>query len=372
LDRFADPILESWATQQEERWRWALDVVAVDDPKLAKELVSRIALVARIDGYAAPLAVFADPKLDQLRDTLLDQRRDARDRRNAVQVWLENQPASLAWVADDAGAIVSPDEQPRTRLAVVNLGIANLTSVPVVAWGGKLADQTAEDASQLLTYVEPRSSANLHVRCDVDSARDLPPGQFPPPVTLAAHIGDDIVMCDAFASPIAVRPPGFVIPGLVADWTAVSLAAAARENAAAPPIDARTRGMLDRDENNQWTLRIDVADVATSEQVIRLWLGPRRENQTPSAEVRLRPAGLDPLIADGPIQASATRTTEGWVLRFSVTPRDIDHDGILRLAVERIGSGGRVSWPRPMLPWQMEPGRFALDLKAWDQIGRGR
>ena len=372
LDRFSDPVLELWANQQEERWRWALDALAAHDREFAQMLVARIGLVANLEGCGVPFATFADPKLEQLRETLLDQRLDARDRRNAAQAWLENQPASLAWVADDAGAIVRSEELHSVPRAVVSLGIANLTSVPVVAWGGSLADQTAEDASQLLTRVEPRASSTLHVHCDVDSSRDLPPGQFPPAVRLAAHIGDDIVMCDAFASPVAVRPPGFVIPGLVADWTAGSLVAAARENAAAPPIDVRTRGLLERNESNQWMLRLDVADVATSEQVVRLWLGLRRENQTPITEVRLRPAGLEPLIADGPVETSAIRTPDAWVLRFVIPKQEIDPDGVLRLAIERIGAGGRVSWPRPMLPWQMEPGRFALDLRAWDQVGRGR
>jgi hypothetical protein len=29
------------------------------------------------------------------------------------------------------------------------------------------------------------------------------------------------------------------------------------------------------------------------------------------------------------------------------------------------GRGRRSAWPRPMLPWQDEPGRAALDTRAW-------
>jgi len=372
VDRFADTTLEIWANQQEERWRWALDAVAAKDRALARQLVERMGLVATVQQNRVPLAAFADLKLEQLCGVLLDPRKEARDRRNAVLAWLENQPASLAWIVDDAGAIAQAQESRPTARSLVSMGVVNLTAAPVVAWGGALADQSAQDASQVLKRVESQSGTELQVYCDVDSASDLPPGQFPAPVRLAAHVGDDIVMCDAFASPLAVRPPGFVIPGLVADWSAASLIAATRDPAAAPAIDPRTRGLVDRDETGRWGLRLEVADVATVEQVIRVWLGLRRENQTPSAEVRLRPAGLEPLIADGPVETIATRTPEGWVLRFAIPPSEIDQFGVLRLAVERIGPGGRVSWPRPMLPWQMEPGRFGLDLRAWDQVGRGR
>ncbi|MDX2117006.1 MAG: hypothetical protein SFY96_02360 [Planctomycetota bacterium] len=369
-DTFDDDVLEAWATQQEERWRWALEALAAADAALARSLVQRLTLCARIDGVLAPVTPVDDPSLESLLAALLDPRQRDADRRAAARDWLDAQPATLAWVRDDAGPLVGEDA---TRRAAVDISAANLTDNPAVAWAGLLADQSPSEASQALTRINARSAATMRLLCPVAEALQLPPGRLPEPIDIAAHVGDDIVLARTFAAPIAVRPPGFAIPGLVADLSAAALLAAARDPEAAQPIDARTRGMLDRDEHNRWTLRLDIDDIATREQVVRVWIGPRRDGQTPAAEVRLRPAGLEPLFAtDAGVDVLATRASERWILRVIIPPSLIDENGMLRLGIERADSEGRVSWPRPMLPWQMEPGRLALDLRAWDQIGRGR
>lgn len=44
---------------------------------------------------------------------------------------------------------------------------------------------------------------------------------------------------------------------------------------------------------------------------------------------------------------------------------------MLRLAIVRVDDRGvRSSWPRPMLPWQTEPGRLSADLSAWEGLSR--
>jgi len=392
LDRFDDPLLEAWAAQQEEQWRWALDALASADRPLALRLVAALTRAPRLDGVRAPLAPYADPGVDALKSALLDPSRHPRDRIAAAQAWLDTQPDALAWIIDDAGPGTTRDEAtPRARVLAM---LVNLGPAAAIAWLGDAQDQSPAQASQSLLSIEPQSSVAASVTTDAPETRSLPPSAPTPIARLAAHIGDAIVPLSAFTSAIAVRPPGFEIPALVADWTAAAILASATDGS--PRVNTDARGVLERDENDRWVLRLRVLDDPAAEQTVRLWLGPKTADQTPAAEVRLRPGGLEPLVAaDGPTGVSTGGSTGGahvlasrapssdpdastsgpgdaWIIRFTLPRSAIDADDVARLGLELVTREGRFAWPRPMLPWQMEPGRLAVDLGAWDQVGRGK
>lgn len=63
------------------------------------------------------------------------------------------------------------------------------------------------------------------------------------------------------------------------------------------------------------------------------------------------------------------REEDRWVL-WAHVPAGCIQDGLLRVGIERIdGHGERTTWPRPVTPWQREPGRAVIDLTAWGALG---
>ena len=74
-------------------------------------------------------------------------------------------------------------------------------------------------------------------------------------------------------------------------------------------------------------------------------------------------AGLGEIVRT---YTTVSRQGGKWVANVPIPARCVEKDGTLRIAIERTDSRGRrTSWPRPMLPWDSEPGRVALDTKAW-------
>ncbi len=104
---------------------------------------------------------------------------------------------------------------------------------------------------------------------------------------------------------------------------------------------------------------------------LRLWFGPFG---APTAVLRINPDGtvIDQTggaTALAPAHVRTTQVGEGWACWVPVPAGAVEADGTLRLGVERTDARGvRSAWPRPMLPWQREPGRAALDASTWDRV----
>jgi hypothetical protein len=121
----------------------------------------------------------------------------------------------------------------------------------------------------------------------------------------------------------------------------------------------------------QWTIYVEClrpAFSANDSDSVRIWLGPITR---PDAVLRITRDGSvrDELFSDssaaliGDIRLAADR----WSFRVTLPPDAIPSDGHLMIAMERLATGGRRwSWPRPMMPWQAEPGRVRADLSAWE------
>jgi hypothetical protein len=79
----------------------------------------------------------------------------------------------------------------------------------------------------------------------------------------------------------------------------------------------------------------------------------------------LLPAELRPQNFSVPI----TRATDRWSFRMPLPPGSIEADGTVRLGImRRDARGARSAWPRPLMPWQVEPGRAALRTGAWTEL----
>ncbi|MEM7622954.1 MAG: hypothetical protein AAF235_07090, partial [Planctomycetota bacterium] len=75
--------------------------------------------------------------------------------------------------------------------------------------------------------------------------------------------------------------------------------------------------------------------------------------------------------ASGPFRSwtSSPREPDRWTADIAIPDWAIEDDGTLILGITRtMQDGTRAAWPRPMLPWQREPGRIRIDLDAWNDL----
>ena len=177
---------------------------------------------------------------------------------------------------------------------------------------------------------------------------------------------------------VPVRVPGFKCGPMVSDLTMATWI-----SGAAPSVPAlQTAAMLmpaqsQAEAPNAVGGRVELLvecmapNIATSQSspgaidVVRVWIGPLG---APRAVFRIDATGA---IADEarradlvktPADVRIVRTADRWSFRLPIPPECIEPSGIVRLGLTRTdATGSRAAWPRPMLPWQDEPGRLALD-----------
>jgi hypothetical protein len=369
-DAFPDSVLEALARQVESRWRVALDRLAREDRDLAERVRQR--LVTTVDfgaGVMAPAwpAVAAD--LDTLQLDLLDPRSKPGDRASRARGWLDSLPQASAWVVDDAGM-----SDAMTAAPLVTLGVANLSDRATLAWA------TTSDGTEgpELVPVEPGVTRQLTIALPRDAAQ--PGGPAVDRVTV--HAGRWAVQLPVPATRMQAAPPGLRLGPFYRDWTMPAwLAGAAQglqdvtasDGSAWDAAGVLLRAEPAADSNSSgWTLIVECRQGAThvADETLRVWFGPFG---SPSATVRVTrsgaisdesrvPKGLD-------AGASVARREDRWMARLSVPASCVEPDGTIRLGLERVDALGRHSaWPRPMLPWQFEPARAAIDTRAWGGI----
>ena len=124
-------------------------------------------------------------------------------------------------------------------------------------------------------------------------------------------------------------------------------------------------------EAGTWNVFIECrSPVIGQAETVRVWVGAFG---APAAILRISSAGevVDEL---GPRQGLSSKVTgavvsrqgDTWTARVPIPARCIEKDGTVRIGLDRTDAlGRRTSWPRPMLPWQREPGRVAIDTSAW-------
>lgn len=187
-----------------------------------------------------------------------------------------------------------------------------------------------------------------------------------------------------------------------AEYVALAEARAAMGVEAAAAASGRTAGRLYRDAavdggapiDEGWVLYIeclvagvsepgasgpDISSARRSElpDELRLWLGPFGAPRavlvvTPDGRVRDDLGALPPAAAEVAAITAGAGAAGGWGawVKIPASCVDVLADGshVLRLGViRRDERGTRTSWPRAMMPWQVEPGRAAVGLDQWTQ-----
>ncbi|TVQ31672.1 MAG: hypothetical protein EA376_08390 [Phycisphaeraceae bacterium] len=355
------PVMNSFARQEEDRWRAALHRLAAVDAQLCADVAS--ALTDVIDfgaGLVAPAWTPTDSELVRFRSELLDPRMNGERLAHRARVWLGERSGLTTWVIDDAGAADA------RGAPIVSLGVAERRGRAEMA-GLRLPGLGMQEEGR-------RTPLRPHGRIVLVRAIDAGPGPVEVDIVAGDRRARQLVLCN----PVEVTPPGLVIGPLLRDWRMVDWDAGVPSPAMG---DGATAAMLQRGvHRDAWELYIECrTPTAPTEQAdpefrdqVRVWLGP---TIGPVATLRISDDGVmvdEQRPGDEPSRLSVQREADRWSVIVPIPKEAIGPDGVLRLAMQRVnGQGERSTWPRALLPWRETPGRIAVDLLKWREIGAG-
>lgn len=424
---FAEPMLEALAQQVEARWAHGLERLERADAEVAARVRWQLAAVLDFgQGVTMPVWAAGGEALAPLMDDLLDPALAPGELARRCRSWVDGRAAVAAWVIDEGRP--GPGGAPAGEFGVANLGVG-----AVLCWAAPPGEMEAADLVSVPALsaravvgvgrarVEPPAIAGVAPARRVRSSASLIR-----PAVLEVRAGEWRLERAIPSEPMPAGPPGLRIGPLMPDWTLAAWLAAGTS----PTADAvgsvpelaidpgwMTAALLFKDEQAGvlqeealgragaarsgtepgWAVYVECKGVTTPTaggraggggpggDEVRLWLGSMgattmvlrvrsdgsvfdETNAAISAAGRAR-------VGRAPVRTEADR----WQVWVPVPPECIEQrpgpDGearaVLRLAVERMDARGvRSAWPRPMLPWQREPGRGVIDVGAWREPGR--
>lgn len=344
---------EALARQVELRWQVALGRLAQEDEALALRLASRLLAVVDFGVVAAPAWPGENAGIGLLLDALLDPGQRGVDLVVRVEAFLARTGDPVVWVIDDA-----PADGALVGVAVVDPG---RDSADFGSAGGMVRPGVGRAAEALVTPIAsgPAAARFAEVSYRTPAARS---------VRLATGA-------------LAVQPPGLDLGPLLREWTMSTWTAGTPqvpagtgpgEKAGAWTTRARLL-RLTRAGAAEWVLYVECAGgqeaaaAGFGSDTVTVWLGERGRGGrvTVGADGTVKSDGLA-----GGVRATAApgagEADGSWTAWVVLGERPAGSDGTLRLAIERRdGRGVRSSFPRPVLPWQREPGRLRVDLTAW-------
>lgn len=371
VEPFADPMIENLARQNERRWQVALSWLWAANTDVASRLRHRLAAVIDFgDGVYAPAWPTDHQRIDQLLAGLLDPRISPGRRAAIAEQWLREQPGAVAWIIDDGGTL----DQQRT-IVLPTLGAANLQDRAALAWSALgtagATSQPGPDAlhpigalSQVASLVAPATPE------DIASLQRV--GE------VAANVGSWSARLPVNCRPQPISPPGLVVGPLLGDLTMREWLAGrvspSRGGVATAALLQRSPSRLGpdgRESPQTWELVIECrvapgagAGEGDSRDEVRVYFGAFGQA---SAVVRVTSSGqAEVLRGGGSPETHWSREGDTWRVRLALPAGAVEADGLVRLGVVRTDRFGRRSaWPRPMLPWQNEPARAAIDTRGW-------
>lgn len=356
-------VLDALAAQQEARWRAALLRLAEADPDACERVRRALCAVVTLESGVMAPAWPVDPQpMDRLLSSLLAPGARERDRVRAAEEFLDTRPPGVAWVVDDAGLIDAA-----TNRSLATLGVVNLGERATLSW----ASPTGADVAPTLEPLSPLKGTLATTL----ARRTVAPNATQPVGEVTANVGRWSATRLALTEPLIAAPPGLRAGPLLPPWTLASWLAGVEPRSGLADAPWATAALLERlpGASGAWTLYVECLrppEQGNDADSVRLWFGPRSR---PAAVIRVSRAGSVTdevaLETDAMLVGNVTQADDRWAFRVTVPRRAIDADGTLMLGIERLAPGGRRwAWPRPMTPWQVEPGRARIDLSAWDGI----
>lgn len=282
-------------------------------------------------------------------------------------VWSAGLPDAFAYAVDDAGIagplgddtaaplLLAGSFSPQTVLAAASPSVGRPTPpIEVEPWTARLLEFDAgllDQASPMIT-------------------------------TAGVRVGEWTQRLRLRSGVLAARPPGVTLGPLIEDITLPLLLAEDETGSGLGRIpDARTIARLEhrvpdpmKGSEPQWLLYIECqqapGEANENGDAVRIWIGPTGE---PVARVRISPDGRATdetgRFRDEAFAVRATRGDDRWAATVTIPASAVPPTGVLRMGIERTEPcGRRTAWPRPLLPWQTEPGRLAIDTTAWRSL----
>lgn len=383
-DAFGHPTLEALAAQAEARWRAALSRLRRADADLADRVRRRLVLTVSFGGgVVAPVWPCEPEDLDSLLVDLLNPRLSDGEAAERAGTWLADQPAAAAWIIDDAGT-----RDGMTGRAMATAGVANLSDRRTLTW----AQTDPPSGPPDLAPVGPGEVRRLMVPVPPEGAAR----------TVRLHLGRWSGAHPVESETLPVRPPGFRAQRFHSDWRLTEWLTGDPAPLAAPVAAGNiddpwgTSVLILRETDtptgpspasaDRWVAHVECrapgGDASPSpvapDDALRVWIGPFER-----ARHVLRVSRTGDAVDEGPPGAGTKRTPlpgvvvtrleDRWIARVPLPDGALEPGGTMRIGLERTdGRGVHSAWPRPMLPWQFEPGRIALDMSAWDGLGADR
>ncbi|MGH7131878.1 MAG: hypothetical protein ACREJO_08045 [Phycisphaerales bacterium] len=361
----APDALESLRRCVAARWRTGVGNLWRDDNQLAFELLRRLTAVVNFGaGNVLPAWCSPGEGWQSLLDDLLDPALTAPQRSARVRAWLQTQPEFVDWVIDDAGRRGAPDEA-----ELATLGIANLSgSGTIFSWAGLRGMELVPlQAGAAITAQSPSRLLEAPPRGDFVARMRLAVNGVAQPYTL----GRIERTARTLSIPIPAGPPGVPVGPLLEDWTLPAWFAGTPE-----PAATVVRGRLTYEISlSAWVLELECPVTGIDpEPGVKVYLGPA---DAPRAILTVVPSGKMSDAVSGRTSSIRVvqRPAEGndparWIA-WAPIPAEAAEAGLLRIGLVRSdGRGRRAAWPRPMMPWQSEPGRLAIDLTTWGGLER--
>jgi hypothetical protein len=367
---FENPVLEALARQVEGRWAVALGMLWMADAEIARRVQRRLAAVIEFpDGTRAPAWPLDEAALEALLDELLNPHLTPAQRATRASVWLDTLPLAAAWVVDDAGL-----REAGTGACVSTVAVANLST----------RDTVASAAAGELAKAELRPIPALSARMlAVASLEPMQSGVIPQEILFSA--GRWSAIRTAVTGALPVSPPGLRLEPFTSDWTMAGWLGGAPEAsmriapAWSTSVLLHYRAAEGADGSagaaGSWALHLECRDPhpGDGDDEVWVWIGPLG---APGAAIRITRDGtvMDTLgVRSGRTAgiggATVLRFADRWIAHVPIDSRLIDPSGHLLVGLVRTDARGvRSSWPRPMLPWQVEPGRLTVDTRAWGEI----
>jgi hypothetical protein len=338
------------------------------DPILAERIRQRLTLLIEFDdGTRAPAWPTDDGALEGLLSDLLNPAFSIEDRRARAGAWLDAQPPAIAWIADDAG-----QQDAATGNAVATAAIANLLDRQMMGSVVILGDARIPEIREL---------PGLSARTLALTAEQREAGASTRMISFSA--GRWSVARPVVADPLRAVPPGLRLEPLNADWTLDGWLSGVPlpEMRVAPAwstsalLHYRAGSASAAGGPGSWCMFIECRSVRAAGEELLVWLGP---TGSAAAVLRVTPEGATNLGSRGtgrqvPVAgASVTRLPDRWIAHVPIPSHVIEPSGELRIGITRTDARGvRSAWPRPLLPWQSEPGRLLIDTGAWGDLERG-
>jgi hypothetical protein len=383
----SDPRAEQMLTELSEqvavRWLAAIGRLDRADRDVARAMVEQLFRIVRTETHAIPVWNAQDPSEHRVCAELLDPERGRDGLVRVAREYLDSQRGSVMWVIDDAASEIAEEpKQFRSRVGMVNLGAAPALSRVRLGAGEEVVESIGGLAGIELLTPSPK----------------LPGASKAPDSVMAMRVGVELSSAVVVHAAVPVRPPGLDIGPLLLDWTGESWMTgrmqqpSSRVNATAAGTDASASVASDAwtatarvyfaeagDEagggvgDGAWMVYLDCRQAAGAIQVedrVTLSFGTRGESVAAvsvwadgrASDARGAPVGGVRVVAR---EADAKRSA-GWSAWVPVPRGAISPDGVTKIGVQRVDPRGvRSAWPRPMMPWQIEPGRVGLDLGHW-------